>query len=237
MHTMSLYVFERGDASLGGRFYQNHIGHGTAPGSWAWSTISSLPNFHGALAWERPDDELVIDLHAQANGSIAIDAIDGALSSPLSRSGEVRATYVTWERVPDEVRASNPDLHEPWALLGRIVIPFHASMPWYCPDADGTIDYYVYFSLDGEGRPTARIDGWSWQHDGAGLCNGELRSGLDAGVPAAIPTLQGLLTLGLSAAAGERRFSVLYFLPGQGIRSGFSQDDADRRVALAMIPR
>jgi hypothetical protein len=236
MPTMSLYVFERSDASLAGRFYQNHIGHGTAPDSWAWATISNLPQYHGALAWERPDDEVAIDLHAQANGTVALAAIDGNLSSPLSRSGEVRTTYVPWDRVPSEVRASNPSLHEPWALLGQIVIPFHASTPWYCSDADGTIHYYVFFSLDGEGRPTARIEGWYWEHDGAGLCNGALRDGLDEGVPAAIPTLQNLLSLGLSAAAGEQRFGMLYFLPGTGTRSGFSEDDADRRVALALVP-
>ena len=85
-------------------------------------------------------------------------------------------------------------------------------------------------------RPSARIDGWYWQHDGAGLCNGELRDGLNEGVPAGIPALQSLLSLGLGVAAGERRFSTMYLLPGQGGRSGFSEDDADRRIALAMIP-
>jgi hypothetical protein len=236
MPTMSLYAFRRDDAALAGRFFQNHVGHGTAPGTWAWSTIFNLPESHSVLVWDRPDDEVIIDLHGQANSPLALDAIDASLTSPLRRAGEVRTTYVAWERVPAEVRAPNPALHDRWTLLGQLVIPFHASTPWYCPDADGTISYYVFFALDGAGRPTASIEGWYWQHDGAGLCNDALRSGLNAGVPAGIPALQSLLSLGLANVAGDRTFNMMYLLPGQGLRSGFSEDDADRRIALAMIP-
>lgn len=235
MPTLSEYAFRRRSSTQAGQFWQNHITHGA--GSWAWATISELPDSHAILAWERPDNEAVIDLHAMANSPLALSTIDANLSGAVSRSGEVRTTYLTWDRVPDEVRRANPGLHQPWELLTTLIIPFHASLPWYCPDVDGTIRYYVFFYLDRGGQLRGRIDGWYWEYSGwAGVCGGELRRGLNDGVPAGIRPLQSQIDLGLRLFADDRTFNMLYYLPGTGTRSGFSEDDADRRIALAVIP-
>lgn len=234
MPTLSEYAFERASASAAGPFWENHITHGA--GSWAWASLSNLPDSNGVLAWERPDNEDVLDLSVSANNPIALNSIDGILTSPISRSGAVRTGYVTWNRVPSSVRASNPGLHQDWELLARLTIPFHASMPWYCPDADGTINYYVFFYLDGVGNLRSRIDGWWWEHDGAGFCNGSLRDGLNAGVSAGIGTLAGVLNTGIALFAAERTFNMLYLLPGRGQRSGWRSDNADNNIALAVLP-
>lgn len=235
MPTLSEYAFRRTSSAQAGPFWQNHITHGA--GSWAWATISNLPDSNGILAWERPDDENVLDLHALANSPIALATIDANLTGAVSRSGEVRTTYLTWDRVPGEVRNPNPTLHQNWELLASLVIPFHASLPWYCPDVDGTIRYYIFFFLDGAGQLRVRIDGWYWQYNGwAGVCGGDLSSGLSSGAAGGIAALQAQLDLGLTLFGGGRTFNMLYYLPGTGTRSGFSEDDADRRIALAVLP-
>ncbi len=234
MPTMSEYAFGRESASRAGPFWETHVTHGA--GGWAWASISNLPDSNAVLAWERPDNEDVLDLSAQANNALALTAIDGVLTSPLSRSGAVRTSYVTWDRVHPGVRAANPTSHQDWELLATLNIPFHASMPWYCPDADGTITYYVFFFLDGGGNLRARIDGWAWWHDGAGFCNGALRDGLNAGVPDGVGTLGNLLNTGLGLFARGRGFNMLYLLPGRGARSGFRSDNADNNIALAVLP-
>jgi hypothetical protein len=236
MPTLSLYVFERNTPSDAGRFWQNHIGHGA--GNWAWATIYNLPNVHSSLVWERPNNEDVLDLSNAANNPLALSVIDGLLTGGASRRGPVRTSYVTWANVHPGVRAGNPNRHQPWELLGTLNVDFHISTPWYCSDADGTITYYIFFFIDGEGQLRANVDGWSYRYDGGGpFCTGEISSRLTTAVSGGMGTVQSQIDLGISLFARSRRFSMLYFLPGHGVRSGFSQDSADNNVALAALPR
>jgi len=236
MPTLSLYTFERKNPSSAGRFWQNHISHGA--GGWAWTTINNLPNVHAALAWERQDKEDVLDLSAAVNNPLVLNVIDGFLTSGASRKGAVRTSYVTWANVHPGVRASNPKRHQPWELLGTLNIDFHISTPWYCSDADGTITFYVFFFIDAGGNLRGNVEGWSYHYNGGGpFCTGEISSKLNSAIPGAMGTVQSQMNLGLSLFAKGRRFSMLYFLPGHGDRSGFSQDNADNNVALAVLPR
>lgn len=237
MPTLSLYVFERNASSDAGKFWQNHIGH--SAGAWAWATISSLPSVHSALVWERPDNEDVLDLSNAANNPLVLHVIDGLLTGSTSRRGPVRTSYVTWANVNPKVRAGNPNRHHPWELLGTLNIDFHISTPWYCSDANGTITYYIFFFLDGAGQLHANVDGWSYSYGGGGpFCTGEINSKLTAAVSGAVGTVQNQINLGVSLFARGRSFSMLYFLPGHGVRSGGAfQDNADNNVALAVLPR
>jgi hypothetical protein len=237
MPTLSMYIFERNAPSDAGRFWQNHVGH--PPGGWAWSTIYGLPAVHSSLAWERPDSEDVLDLSGAANNPLALSVIDGLLSGGASRSGPVRTSYITWANVPAGVKGGTPGRHQPWELLGTLNIDFHVSTPWYCSDANGTITYYVFFYLDGGGVLHAYVEGWRYRYDGGGpFCTGAINSALNSAVPGGMSTVQSQLDLGLSLFAAGRRFSMLYFLPGRGVRSGGSfQDNADNNVALAVLPR
>lgn len=237
MPTLSLYVFERNAPSDAGRFWQNHIGHGA--GSWAWATIYGLPAVHSSLVWERPDNEEVLDLSNAANNPLALGVIDGLLTGDASRRGPVRTSYVTWANVHPGVRAGNPTLHQPWDLLATLNIDFHVSTPWYCSDADGTITYYIFFFINSAGQLRANVDGWSFRYDGGGpFCTGEITSRLSSAVADGLGTVQRQIDLGLSLFASGRRFSMLYFLPGRGVRSGGDfADNADNNVALAALPR
>lgn len=235
MPTLSLYVFERNAPELAGRFWQNHIGHGAD--NWAWDSIFNLPNTHSALAWERPSREDVLDLSAAANNPIALAQIDALLTSPASRRGPVRTSYVTWGNMPSVVTSSNPGLHKPSDLLVTLNIDFHVSTPWYCSDADGTMTYYIFFFLDRGGTLRSQIQGWYYSYSGGGpFCTGSISSALSSAVPSGIAPLQGLLNTSLPLFAAGRTFNMLYLLPGHGVRSGFSSDNADNNVALAVIP-
>ena len=236
MPTLSLYTFERSSPSDAGRFWQNHVGHGA--GLWAWATIFNLPAVHSALCWERQDNEDVLDLSNAANNPLALAVIDGLLTGGASRRGPVRTSYITWANVPAGVRGGNPNRHQAWELLGTLNIDFHISTPWYCSDVDGTITYYIFFFLDGGGQLRANVDGWSYHYSGGGpFCTGEVSSRLTSAVSAGMATVQNQINLGISLFARGRSFSMLYFLPGHGNRSGFSSDNAYNNVSLAVLPR
>lgn len=236
MPTLSLYVFERNAATDAGRFWQNHITHGA--GIWAWATISNLPGVRSSLVWERQDNEDVMDLSAAANNPLALGVIDRLLSGGASRRGPVRTSYVTWANVPPGVRVGDPGRHQPGELLGTLNIDFRISTPWYCSDANGTITYYLFFFIDRAGQLRANVEGWSFRYSGGGpFCTGEIDSRLRSAVSGGVGTVQSQIDLGLSLFARGRRFSMLYFLPGRGVRSGFSQDNADNNVSLAVLPR
>lgn len=236
MPTLSLYAFDRSAPDQAGPFYQNHVGHGA--GYWAWVDIYNLAGSQAVLAWERQDNEAVIDLSAEANNPLALNQIDGLLTGSVSRNGRpVRTSYIRWDNVPWVVRQSNPNLHQPWELLGSFNIDFHVSTPWYCSDADGTITYYVFFFLDGAGNLNASVQGWYYTYSGGGpFCTGDISSGLNNAVPGGMGTLQNLLNVALPLFANGRTFNMLYFLPGHGDRANFSQDNADNNVALAVLP-
>jgi hypothetical protein len=235
MPTLSLYAFDRSAPDQAGHFWQSHITH--AAGGWAWDDIYNLDGSHAMLAWERQDNEDVIDLSGDANTAVALSQIDALFSDPVSRSGPIRTSYVKWSDVPSEVHDPNPGLHQPWELLAELHIDFHVSTPWYCSDADGTITYYVFFSLDGAGNLSAEVQGWYYHYDGGGpFCTGDISSGLDGAIPGGVGTLQGLLTTAINLFAARRTFVMIYFLPGHGDRMGFSEDDADNNVSLAALP-
>ncbi len=237
MPVLSQYVFKRNHSSDAGPFWQSHIEH--RAGGWAWSTIYGLPDVHSTLVFERPDNEQVLDLSAVANNPIALGVIDGLLTGGASRSGPVRTSYVTWGHVPGGVRGGDPNRHHDWELLATLNIDFHISTPIYCTDASGTITYYIFFSLDGSGHLHAHVDGWSYHFDGGfPFCSGEINSRLRTAVSGGMSTVQSQVDLGVSLFAGGDSFSVLYFLPGHGIRSGGDfQDNADNNVSLAVLPR
>jgi hypothetical protein len=235
MPTLSLYAFDRDGAEQAGPFWQSHISY--ADGGWAWDSISNLGSTHSVLAWDRPGGEMVLDLSAAANNPLALSTIDGLLTSPASRSGPVRTSYVTWSNVPGVVHDPNPTLHQPWELLITMMIDFHVHTPWFCTDADGTITFYIYPFLDGGGNLRATVDGMAF-HFGGGfpVCSGDIHDALQNSGGAAIGALQNLLNTALPLFAGGHTFWMLYILPGHGDNSGFSSDDADNNAALAVLP-
>jgi hypothetical protein len=232
MKTLSLYSFERNDPSLAGPFYQNHIKHD--PATWAWDEIINYPACSSAMAFERPEDEVVLDLSVAANNPVAVAQIDALLGTQVQRSGPIRSSYLTWGRVPFPHDAR----HAAYELLATLNVDFRIPTPWYCADANGTLRYYVFFFLDGSGRLDSHVEGWSYHYDGGGpFCTGNISSGLDAAVPAGMAPLQSLLDTALPAFTGDRAFSALNFLPGHGGTVGFSGDNADNNVSLALVPR
>jgi hypothetical protein len=235
--TMSLYSFQRSDPSLAGPFSQNNV---TYPdGAWAFADVSGIgfnPNT-SALAWERLDSEIVIDLSAAANSPTALATINQILTSPASLTGPVRTSYVAWQNVPSKVSSSNPNSHQPTDLLATINLDFEITTPWYCSNASGTITYYVFFSLDSGGNLNGTVQAWYYNYSGGHpFCTGNISSTLNNAVPAAMPQLQTLLNAAIALNSGSNTFWMLYFLPGHGLTSGFIQDNADDNAALALLP-
>jgi len=233
MPNMSLYTFTRNAAQDAGPFFQSSINHGS--GSWAFVTMFNLPESHSALVWERPDLEAVLDLSATANSPLALAQIDTLLTSPASRSGPIRSSYIVWGNVPSVVRDPDPGLHQDSDLLLTLNIDFHVSTPWYCSDANGTLKFYIFPFLDDVGNLMAHVDGASFHFDGGGpFCSGDIQSAIQAGLSGAVASLQNLLDTALPIFAAGRTFNMLYILPGHG-DFGFTQDNADNNASLAAV--
>jgi hypothetical protein len=229
MSTLSQYWFQNG-------FFQGPFELWNQPyadGGWAW--ISNGGGSGATLAWNRPDNERVIDLGSQLSNPLVLNQVDGLLSGGASRTSGLKAAGVFWRDVP--YYSNNPGAHNDWDMLVRVYFNFHIGTPWYCSDADGNISYYIFFYLDGSGHLQGYVDGWSYHYDGGGpFCTGAINDKLNSAVPGGMPTVQGVLNLELAGLAGST-FSMLYYLPGSGTKSpGDASENADVDVALALLP-
>lgn len=210
------------------------VGH--CAGCWAWINWSSIGSTDSTLVWEREDREIVIALRPALNAPDILDAVDGIFAgSSASRTSDVKAGWIPWRHVP--FHENNPNRHGDLDLLVHIFFNIHISTPWYCTDADATINYYVVPYLDGSGRLGAWVDWWSYHFDGGfPFCAGGIGDKLDAAVPGGMATLQAMLDARLALFA-RQRFDMLYLLPGDGSRSGGGTVNVDESVALALLPR
>ncbi|MET8776957.1 hypothetical protein ABZV58_18300 [Nocardia sp. NPDC004654] len=230
MPVLSQYWFRRTDFRGDTEFLS--IRHGA--GVWAWINDAGITQ-RSTLVWEREDRELLIDLHAQANTAAVTGAIDQMLGGAASRRSEVRAGWIPWLHVP--YHDDEPGRHGELDLLVRIAFDFHIGTPWFCTDADGDISYYVLFFTDRGGRLRSAVDGWSYDYDGGGpFCTGGINDALDDAVSGGVTTLQGLLDAALAQFA-ERRFDLVYLLPGAADTDGQGSVDVGSHVSLALLPR
>ena len=111
------------------------------------------------------------------------------------------------------------------------------STPWYCSDADGTIHFYGVPYLESSGRAGGYVDGWSYHYDGGGpFCTGDISDALDSKVPAGARKLQEAIDLRLKWIA-DRRFDLLYLLPGDGARTGGGSVNVNDSISIAVLPR
>jgi hypothetical protein len=236
MPVLSVYAFERGSPSEAGGFWQNHVER--QGGNWVWAAISDLPAAGAVLVWERPDHEVVLDLSGAANTPAALAVLDGLLVGDATRRGPVRTSYVAWANAHASVRAQNPDLHRPSDLIGTLHVDFRIPTPRFCRDVEGTITYYVFYSVGTGGQLSGHVDGWSYQYDGGWILGrGDVNARLETAVPGGMARIQAEVDRWLQEFAAGRRFSMVYLLPGRGQRGGAEfRDDADCNVALAALP-
>src|SRR5262249_22567747 len=130
--------------------------------------ITHLADSSASLTRVRPDDELIVDLGPAINTRTVRDAIDALLRpTTVSRTSGVRVAAVPWRLVP--YHDDEPGKHAPNDLLVRVYFEIHIGTPWYVPDADGDVSYYVMFGLDEDGNLYSHVDGWSFSFDGGGL--------------------------------------------------------------------
>ncbi len=204
-------------------------------GGWAW--ISNSGQSNATLSWNRPDDELVVDLGAELGNPLVTNAIDRLLphDGSVSRTSGVMAQGVFWPDVP--YYNSNPSRHNPGDMLVRMYFDFHISTPWYCSDADGNISYYLVFYLDGNGHLAGYVDGWSFSYEGGWpVCTGGIDDALKKAVAGGMGPVGALLSEALRLFAGGT-YSTLYLLPGSGRQAGGDfHENADTDVALGLLP-
>jgi hypothetical protein len=231
MPVLTNYWFE--DTDFRGNTQFLNIAHGA--GVWAWINWSNIGSTSSTLVWEREDREIVVDLVSILNASDILSTVDNILGDSATRTSDIKAGWIPWRYVP--YRGSDPGRHGDLDLLVRIFFNFHINTPWYCTDADGDISYYVVPYLNGSGRLGAYVDGWSYHYDGGGpFCTGSINDRLNSGIPAGLGTIQSLLDARLELFA-DRRFDLLYLLPGNGAKSGGGMVNVNERVSLALLPR
>lgn len=203
-------------------------------GGWAW--ISHSGQSQATLSWNRADGETVIDFGQVLSNPVVTNAIDGLLTGDVSRTSGVMAQGVFWRDVP--YHDQNPGAHSDWDMLVRVYFDIHIHTPWYCSDADGNIDYYLVFYLDGNGNLNGYVDGWSYSYSGGGpFCTGGIDDALNQAVPGGIPTVQNLLNEAIALLASSQ-YSTLYYLPGSGTQAqGDFNENADTDVALVLLGR
>ena len=228
MPTLAQFWFH--DRFFGGNF--DVFNEPYPDGGWAWITGGGAQS---TLDWNRPDNETVIDFAQVLSNPAVTGAIDGMLSSDVSRTSGVMAQGVFWKDVP--YHDSDPGRHNDWDMLVRVYFDMHIHTPWYCSDADCNISFYLMFWLDGAGDLHGFVDGWSYDYSGGGpFCTGGIDDALNNAIPAGIPTVQNLVNEAV-ALLGEGTFSSLHYLPGSGRKDqGDFNENADTDVALVLIP-
>jgi hypothetical protein len=168
------------------------------------------------------------------NAPDILTTLDRILGGSASRRSGVRAGWIPWKHVPGHEK--DPGRHGDLDLLIRIAFDFHISTPWYCTDADGNISYYVVPYLNRSGHLAASVDWWSYDYDGGfPACTGGISDALNRAVPQGMRTLQELIDARLALFA-DRRFDMLYLLPGNGTRAGGGNVNVNEHCSIALLP-
>jgi hypothetical protein len=229
MPVLTNYWFE--DTDFRGTAQFLNIAHGA--GVWAWINWANIGSKDSTLVWEREDREQVLDLVSLLNLPDVLNELDALVGG--GRKSPLRAGWIPWKHVP--YRSQDPSRHNDLDLLVKLSFDFHVSTPWHCTDADGTVSYYGVPYLDGSGRARGYVDGWSYHYDGGGpFCTGSISDGLDANVPAGARKLQEAINTRLEWIA-DRRFDLLYLLPGDGARTGGGSVNVNESISIAVLPR
>jgi len=204
-------------------------------GGWAW--ISNGGSSAATLTWVRQDNEQILDF-AQIVGNPAVtNAVDSILSgTDATRTSGLTAQGMFWRDIPYE--SGDAGRHQPWDMLVRVYFDVHIHTPGYCTDADATLSYYLLFWLNNAGRLHGSADYATWRFSGGWpFCEDGVNDAIRNAMRGGFPTVQQILDEAIPLVARET-YSMLYFLPGNGTRSGGdSSQDADRDVALALLPR
>ncbi len=200
------------------------------------------------LIAQRPDDEIPFALSEVFDSAQAQATVDAQLGSQANRTSDIHAGWVAYRDA--EYYSKDPNRHDPLHLLATLEFTFHSGTPDFCVDIDGSITYYIDFSLDGNGALQAFVDGWSYEFGGGtgiagGDCGRNQANGqLQTAIPGGIPQLQASLDQWTAAAGilaapirnGRAAFRGLYLLPADADRSPSGTTDTGDNVALVLLP-
>jgi hypothetical protein len=229
MPVLTNYWFE--DTDFRGMTQFLNIAHGA--GAWAWINWANIGSKDSTLVWEREDREQVLDLVSLLNFPDVLNELDALVGG--GRTSPLRGGWIPWKYVP--YRNQDPARHHDLDLLVRLSFDFHVSTPAYCTDANGTIHFYGVPYLESSGRARGYIDGWSYHYDGGGpFCTGSISDSLDSSVPAGAQKIQEAIDIRLELIA-DRRFDLLYLLPGDGARTGGGSVNVNDSISIAALPR
>jgi hypothetical protein len=215
-----------------GPFDQYNVPFGN--GGWAW--ISQGGSSAATLSWVREDSEELIDFGEVVGNPAVTGAIDNLLNgSGARRTSGLTAQGMFWRDVP--YASGDAGRHQPGDMLVRLYFDVHIHTPAYCTDADATLSYYLLFYLDGSGDLHGSADYATWSFSGGWpVCEGGVNDALRSAMLNGFGTVQGLIDEAIPLLA-QGRFSMLYYLPGNGTRGpGNSNQDGNKDVALALLP-
>jgi hypothetical protein len=189
------------------------------------------------LTWVRQDDEHVLDFALIVGNPLVEDAVNEILEgTSATRTSNLTTQGMFWKDVP--YNRGDARRHQPWDMLVRVYFDVHIRTPWYCTAADATLAYYLLFWLDESGHLQGRADYATWAFSGGGpFCEGGINDRIRDAMTKGFPKVQDLLDRAIPLLA-QGTYSALYFLPGNGTRSGgFSTQDGNRDVALTLLPK
>ncbi|WP_346290096.1 hypothetical protein [Sphaerothrix gracilis] len=231
MPALTSCIFEERDFT--GAANCNSIEFGT--GGWAWVTWT-FGDRRASLARVRNNSEIVIPLTSTLDTPANRSIVDSSLPSGVSRITGIRAGMVPYSAT--FLGSREPARHPAWRVFIDLSFRVRIDLPWYCfaPGGDTrvTVHYYILVSLDSGGRLRANVDQWEWNRtESAGVCGGEVADRLNSSIPGGIGPLQAALNSQLEPFMSFT-FADIYFLPGDGRRSG-RDDVSDVRTAAAIV--
>jgi hypothetical protein len=228
MPTQSTYYFE--DVDLRGRTDFIHV-------FFLGSAVRTVRPDDGGrksvLALVRPDDEEVVDMLPQVNQPVVLDVLRNTLGDNATLRSGVRLGWEPFKHVPYFNQV--PTAHDPLELLLRVSFDVNVQTPSWCLDVEATISYFIHLHLD-QGQVAADVEGWAFTTGQGSACREGVRGALRQRVPAGMAVVQGLIDTSLRGFA-DRRFRMLYLLPGPGENTGAGVHDVGNHVSVALVPR
>lgn len=207
------------------------------------TNVSSPTPKHPTFGWKsfaaahaklvRSDSELTVDLEPVLQAQF-LPTIQKLLEPhpELVLTGGPFAQIALWFQVP--YFFSRPLDHPINTTLVRVYIDLHVKTPWPASDADATLSFYIFVRLQ-NGKLKASVDG-AWVDVDGGWPDGQaIADALGKVAKGAIPTVQSGLDTAL-AIVGNKTFSDLYLIPGNGVTTPVIAGDATQDTTIGLVP-
>jgi hypothetical protein len=191
----------------------------------------SFNQTHAVL--DRSDKEFVLALDPILKSEFLPMIQKGLAKQPqVTLTGGPFAQIALWPQVP-YFFSRLPD-HPLNTTLLRIYINVHIHTPWPASDADASISFYIFVRLQNH-KVKASVDGAWVIVNGGWPVTGQITDALGKFAKDEIPAVQAGLDTALKLV-GNKTFSDIYLIPGDGSKNPIVAGDATQASALGLVP-